>query len=91
MGSDSCFDTDLPLLGLWKGKRMQGDTFSFVVRIWHEAVDKHGNPVAWRGSIEQVGGSGRKYFQDLDGALDFIREEAGIDNETMGNAASEPS
>ncbi len=34
---------------------MDGDTDSFIVRIWHEAVDRAGNVLSWKGYIEQVG------------------------------------
>ena len=63
---------------------MRDDIQSFVIRIWHEAVDSEGNATAWRGSIEQVGSGDRFYFQDLQAAADFIRKQGGIDGGPAG-------
>lgn len=52
---------------------MEGDTDSFIVRIWHEAVDRAGNVLAWKGYIEQVGADRHLYFQDLDVMARFIQ------------------
>jgi hypothetical protein len=57
---------------------MHGNTNSFVVRIWHEAVDSEGKVTAWRGSIEHVGSARRLYFQDLDHLVTFIQDSAGV-------------
>jgi hypothetical protein len=57
---------------------MHGNTNSFVVRIWHEAVDSEGNVTTWRGSIEHVGSARRLYFQDLDQLVAFIEDHAGV-------------
>jgi hypothetical protein len=65
---------------------VQGDIRSFLVRIWHEAVDLEGNTIAWRGSIEHIGSEKRVYFQDLGQILDFIQEEAGIDGRESGTS-----
>jgi hypothetical protein len=62
---------------------LENDTHSFVVRIWHEAVDKKGNFVVWRGSIDHVGSGRRLYFDDLDGIVRFIREVIGVN---VGNS-----
>ena len=59
---------------------MQDNIQSFVIRIWPEAVDSEGKATAWRGSIEQVGRNQRLYFQDLQAAVDFIRQQGGIDD-----------
>jgi hypothetical protein len=59
---------------------MQGDTQSFVVRIWQEAVDGAGNTVAWRGSIDHVNSAKRLYFQDWDRFVHFIQEESGVND-----------
>ena len=63
---------------------MQDDIQSFVIRIWHEAVDSEGKATVWRGSIEQVGSGGRFYFQDLQAAVGFIRKQGGIDGAPAG-------
>ena len=66
---------------------MQEDMQSFVVRIWHEAVDLDGNPVAWRGSVDHVGSAQRRYFHDLDKVIEFIKEQVGIDPMRSDNPA----
>jgi hypothetical protein len=57
---------------------VQGDTYAFIVRIWHETQDEEGNIVAWRGSIDHVGSDQRLYFQDMEGILRFIEEQTGV-------------
>jgi hypothetical protein len=57
---------------------VQSEIQSFVIRVWHEAVDREGNATAWRGSIDHVGSDRRIHFQELAKILDFIQEEAGI-------------
>ncbi len=64
---------------------MQGDTHSFVVRIWHEAVDGKGHIIAWRGSIDYVGSGQRLYFYDLDGIVRFIQEQAELNPKGLGS------
>lgn len=56
---------------------MENDTYSFVVRIWPEAVDSEGNVTVWRGSIDDVGNGERSYFDDLDSVVPFIRQQTG--------------
>jgi len=56
---------------------VRDDIQSFVIRIWHEAVDSEGNATVWRGSVEHVGSGDRFYFQDLQAAADFIRKQGG--------------
>jgi hypothetical protein len=56
---------------------LENDTQSFVVRIWHEAVDAEGHVVVWRGSIDHVGSGKRLYFDELGGIVRFIREVMG--------------
>lgn len=60
---------------------VQGDTHSFIVRIWHEALDREGNIIAWRGSIDHVGGGDRFYFDDLDRLVQFMREQVGLNGQ----------
>jgi hypothetical protein len=57
---------------------MEGDTYSFVVRIWHEAVDETGSITAWRGSIEQVGDDRRVYFMHLGEIISYIERQVGL-------------
>jgi hypothetical protein len=58
---------------------VQGDTHSFIVRIWREAVDSVGQRIIWRGSVEHVGTGKRVYFHDdLGSIIKFIQEAAGV-------------
>ena len=59
---------------------MQGDTFSFIVRIWHEALDSEGRVAVWRGSIDHVGNGAQTHFDDLDQMLQFIQKQIGLDS-----------
>lgn len=56
---------------------MQTDTYAFIIRIWHEAIDPK-EKIVWRGSIERVGTEQRLYFFDLDCMLQFIQDQAGL-------------
>lgn len=66
---------------------MDDNTHSFIVRIWQEKSDENSLEAVidpqltqknWRGWIEAVGSGHRLYFQDLQSALRFIQESAGI-------------
>ncbi len=66
---------------------MNDETFSFVVRVWRETAETVPPSVSegsdlpagtWRGWIESVGNGQRLYFQDLQSAMHFIQESAGI-------------
>ncbi len=59
---------------------MHGDTHSFVIRIWQEAMDSEGNITAWRGSIDHVGSGERLHFYDLDRVVHFIQQQVGLDD-----------
>jgi hypothetical protein len=54
------------------------DIHSFIVRVWNEATDKNGVPVAWRGSIDHVGRGERLYFYELNGIVRYIQEQIGV-------------
>ena len=58
-----------------KGCELENNSYAFIVRIWGEATDDAGNPIQWRGSIDQVGSNKRLYFSDLEGITRFIREQ----------------
>ncbi len=60
---------------------LQSDTYSFVIRIWHEALDSEGNITTWRGSIDHVGSSERVHFDDLNRIVQFIQERIGLENQ----------
>jgi len=57
---------------------LHSDTYSFVVRIWYEALDSEGNITAWRGSIDHIGDGERLNFDDLDRVVQFIQERVGL-------------
>ncbi|MEM7342709.1 MAG: hypothetical protein AAF485_00570 [Chloroflexota bacterium] len=57
---------------------MQRTTHSFIIRIWHEAVDSQGDVVTWRGSVEHVGNQHRLNFDSLEEFVSFIQEESGL-------------
>lgn len=49
---------------------------SFIVKIWlEESADdaNSANRIAWRGHITHVPNGERRYVQDVDGIVDFIR------------------
>lgn len=57
----------------------QGDSFSFIVRVWKESSHTaDDNPAGWRGSIERVGLNQRMYVHQLDSILAFIEEQTGM-------------
>jgi hypothetical protein len=51
-------------------------SYSFIVRIWNEAME--GGENVWRGSIEKVGNDGKQYFSHLDGMVGFIQDQIGF-------------
>ena len=60
---------------------LQSDTYSFVVRIWHEALDSEGRIATWRGSIDYVGSDERAHFDDLGRIVQFIQEQVGLESQ----------
>lgn len=62
---------------------MVGDTQSYVIRIWHEAIDEEGRVIAWRGSIDHVGNDTRLHFQELEKLVDFIRQESRLEGQEV--------
>ena len=66
------------------GSHVEGDTQSFVVRIWHEEADEEGNAIAWRGSVDHVGSKKRFHFQDLGQLVHFIRQMARLPERNLG-------
>jgi hypothetical protein len=54
---------------------LEDDTHSFVVRIWHEAVDQEGKPTAWRGYVDHIASGKRHYFTDLKGVVSFMEQQ----------------
>ena len=57
---------------------MHGNNHSFVVRIWHEALDGEGNATIWRGWIHHVPSGQKQLVDDLDQVVHFIQEQAGL-------------
>lgn len=68
---------------------MNGDTHSFLVRIWHEALDQRGNITAWRGSIEHIGEGPRVYFVDMRQVIDYIQRQIGLERQDKTPAADQ--
>lgn len=60
---------------------MKADTYSFVIRIWHEALDSEGHITTWRGSIDHVGSDERLHFDDLARIVQFIQEQIGLESQ----------
>ena len=56
---------------------MQGQNYSFVVRVWLESASGDGDIAMWRGSIEQVGSDYRAYFSGLDRIGHIIQTQIG--------------
>ena len=63
-----------------KEARVQGDTYSFIVRIWHEALDSEGQIIEWRGSVDCVSSGERLHFYDLDRLVQFIQQRVGLES-----------
>jgi hypothetical protein len=60
---------------------VRSDTRAFIIRIWHEALNRDGSIRLWRGSIEHVNTGRRLHFRDLLMAMRFIEQESGIEAE----------
>jgi hypothetical protein len=56
--------------------RPEGDTHSFVIRIWYETHRGQAGEPAWRGSVDYVPSGERLYFCDLATCIRFIQEQA---------------
>lgn len=54
---------------------MSGDMHSFIVRVWKEGVDRVGNAIIWRCSIDNVVSGQRRYLDDLTEIGPSIREQ----------------
>lgn len=46
----------------------------FIIRIWYEHREIEGAPTIWRGIIEHIPTSERRYVQEFNEILDFIRQ-----------------
>ncbi len=60
---------------------MQGDTQSFIVRIWFEETEGQNGTLVRRGSIEHVSGQTQIYFRHLEQILAFIEEHTCVHSE----------
>jgi hypothetical protein len=58
---------------------LEGQNYSFVVRVWLESANREQEIALWRGSIEQVGSDCRLYFSDLDAITRFIQTQIAPD------------
>ncbi|MBC7236690.1 MAG: hypothetical protein H5T69_12695 [Chloroflexi bacterium] len=59
---------------------MGDETYSFIIRIWHEEPDhpEQSRDLVWRGYIEHVGHGQILHFQDLEGIIRFVQEQTGM-------------
>ena len=51
---------------------------AFIVRIWWEKREIAGKPDEWRGMIEHVPTSRRRYFRTFDAMVAFMRQCANL-------------
>lgn len=59
----------------------EATTFSFIIKIWVEAVVDDAGQVAWHGYVTHVPDGTRRYLKDLDALALFIApylEQAGV-------------
>jgi hypothetical protein len=50
----------------------------FIVRIWIERRERPHARQIWRGMVEHLTTKERRYFQDLDRLVAFVREKSGV-------------
>ena len=61
---------------------VEGDTCSFVVRIWNEGSESDGRITDWRGSVDCIGNGHRLHFYDLERLVHFIQEQVGLQSKS---------
>lgn len=59
-------------------QELDGNTQSFIVRIWHEAAGE-GKALVWRGSVTHVGSGKRAYFRNLNSLKQFVVDWTGME------------
>ena len=57
---------------------VEGDTCSFIVRIWNEGSDSDARITDWRGSVDCIGNGHQLHFYDLERLVQFIQEQVGL-------------
>jgi hypothetical protein len=75
-----CAARERAYLAFEREARVQSDTYSFVVRIWPEALDSEDHVTDWRGSVDCVANGQRLHFYDLDLLVQFIQEQVGLES-----------
>lgn len=66
-----------------QSEELNGDTQSFIVRIWHERESGNDKTVGWRGSILHVGSGKRLYFHNLNSIKRFVQELTGMEDANL--------
>jgi hypothetical protein len=62
---------------------MNDQTHAFVVKIWHERRDIAGAEPIWRGSVDDVQGGPRLYFDSLGVLCSYLTRRAGLAADRM--------
>ena len=62
---------------------MEDDLYSFVVRVWPEAVDRTGHLTGWRGYVDDIASGQRFHFQDVQEIAYFIAQQIGLQAKSM--------
>ncbi|MGI8856157.1 MAG: hypothetical protein ACR2JW_10420 [Thermomicrobiales bacterium] len=57
---------------------------AFVVKIWHERRDIAGAEPVWRGSVDDVEGGPRIYFDSLGVLCSYLTQRAGLAADMVG-------
>ncbi len=50
----------------------ENSSHSFVLKLWLEDAGSETDPACWRGHVTHVPSGERRYFQDLNGLLEFL-------------------
>ncbi len=58
---------------------------AFVVKIWHERRDIAGAEPIWRGSVDDVEGGPRIYFDSLGVLCSYLTQHAGLAADRLGS------
>lgn len=56
---------------------------AFVVKIWHERRDVPGAELVWRGSVDDVRGGPRVYFNSLVTLCNYLARHAELGDDAM--------
>ena len=62
-----------------------GQGHACVASIWQERRDSAGAEPVWRGSVDDVEGGSRIYFDSLGVLCSYLTQRAGLAADTMGS------